>query len=149
MSDIALYGDGLARGVCRHLSRLGYAALTEFVPSPGLRVDVIALGRKGEIWIIECKSGRADFNSDNKWEAYLPWCDRFFWAVAESFPVEILPVESGLIICDEYDAEIQRDAPLTILAAARRKSLTLKLARTAAQRLLQQNDLMLSGARSF
>ena len=52
-------GQRLARGVSRHMRALGFASLEEFVPTRGLRVDVLALGPKGELWVIECKSSRA------------------------------------------------------------------------------------------
>ena len=93
-------GQRLARGVGRHLRGLDFATLLEFVPSPGLRVDVAALGPRGEIWIVECKSSRVDFVADLKWRGYLDWCDRFFWAVDEAFPTDILPPDAGLIIAD-------------------------------------------------
>ena len=128
-------GQKLARGVCRHLQHLNFASLTEFVPTRGLRVDVMAIGPKGELWIIECKSGRADFSSDHKWAGYLGWCDRFFWAVATDFPLEILPPETGLFLADSHDAEIICTGKEVPLAAARRKSLSLKFARTAAYQL--------------
>ena len=129
-------GFEIARGVWRHLDTLNMTALTEFVPVRGLRVDVIALSAKGEIWIVECKSSLADFRTDTKWQGYLEWCDRFFWAVPQDFPVEVLPNETGLIIADRFDAAIVREAPLEKMAAARRKAMTLKLARTAMRRQL-------------
>jgi len=129
-------GFEIARGVWRHLDTLNVTALTEFVPVRGLRVDVIALSAKGEIWIVECKSSLADFRTDTKWQGYLEWCDRFFWAVPKDFPVEVLPNETGLIIADRFDAAIVREAPLDKMAAARRRAMTLKLARTAMRRQL-------------
>ncbi|MHA3916495.1 MmcB family DNA repair protein [Halovulum sp. GXIMD14793] len=140
MRDDLAPGQLLARGVCRHLTTLGLTSVTEFVPTRGLRVDVIALDKKGEIWIIECKSSRADYMSDSKWQGYLDWCDRFFWAVDEDFPTDLLPTETGLIIADPYDASLIRPAPVSRLAAPRRKAVTLKLARTAAERLLRATD---------
>lgn len=128
-------GQLLARGVCRHLSTLGFSCMTEFVPTRGLRVDVIALGPKGDIWIVECKSSRADFMADHKWQGYLEWCDRFFWAVDDAFPLELLPDETGLIMADAYDASVVSEGPEIRLNGARRKALTLKLARGAAERL--------------
>ena len=128
-------GQVLARGVARHLASLGWVTVEELVPARGLRVDVMALGPKGEIWVIECKSSRADFMADSKWEGYLEWCDRFFWAVDGDFPVDLLPVDSGLIIADAYDAEIIRMAPEDRLAAARRKVMVQKFATHAARRL--------------
>ena len=133
-------GQLLARGVSRHLASLGLAAVEELVPARGLRVDVMALGTKGEIWVIECKSSRADFMSDHKWEGYLEWCDRFFWAVDGDFPVDLLPEETGLIIADAYDAEIIRMAPEDKLAPARRKVIVQKFATHAARRLQVLRD---------
>jgi len=128
-------GRLLARGVCRHLLSYDFAPVEEFVPERGKRVDVIALGPGGEIWVVECKSGPADFRADNKWCGYLEWCDRFFWAVDAAFPIDMLPGTTGLIIADAYDAEIVRTGPETRLPGARRTALTRRLARLAARRL--------------
>ena len=133
-------GQVIARGVGRHLRALGFATLTEFAPAPGLRVDVLGLGERGEIWIVECKSCRTDFAADRKWRGYLPWCDRFFWAVDAAFPAEILPPEPGLIRADGYDAAILRIPEATPLAGARRKALVRRFARTAALRLAEALD---------
>lgn len=133
-------GQILARGVCRHLRGYDFVTVEELVPARGLRVDVMALGPKGEVWVIECKSSRADFQSDSKWQGYLEWCDRFFWAVDDRFPVELLPEETGLILADGYGAEIVRMGPETRLAPARRKVMVQKFARHAAVRLQALRD---------
>ena len=133
-------GQLLARGVARHLASHGFACLEEFVPERGKRVDLMGLGPKGELWVVECKSSRADFQSDSKWEGYLDWCDRYFWAVDEDFPTELLPVETGLIIADAYDAEIIRMSPEDKLATARRKAVIQAFGRVAAQRLHGYRD---------
>ena len=133
-------GQLLARGVSRHLRSHDFVSVEELVPTPGLRVDVMGLGPKGEVWIVECKSSRADFQSDHKWEGYLEWCDRFFWAVDTDFPTELLPDGTGLIIADAYDAEIIRMGPETKLAAARRKVMIQKFARHAAVRAQAARD---------
>ncbi|MDU8928454.1 MmcB family DNA repair protein [Alisedimentitalea sp. MJ-SS2] len=133
-------GQLLARGVCRHLASHDFVAVEEFVPERGKRVDVMAMGPKGEIWVIECKSSRVDFTSDCKWDGYLEWCDRYFWAVDTEFPTELLPNETGLIIADAYNAEIIRMGPEDKLAPARRKALTLRFARHAARRLQGLRD---------
>ena len=141
-----LPGQLLSRGVCRRLASHGFSVIEEFVPDRGLRVDVIGLGPKGELWVVECKSSRADFQSDHKWEGYLEWCDRYFWAVDLGFPTELLPEESGLIIADAYAAEIVRMAPEVKLAAPRRNKLIRKFATHAARRLhaLRDPDAQLS-----
>jgi hypothetical protein len=133
-------GQRLARGVARALRSMDFASVEEFVTVPGLRVDLMALGPKGEVWVIECKSGVADFRADKKWQGYLEWCDRFFWAVDADFPTEMLPEGSGLILADAYDAEIVRMGAETPLAGARRKAVTQAFARAAALRLQSHRD---------
>ncbi|QFU08672.1 hypothetical protein PARPLA_02680 [Rhodobacteraceae bacterium THAF1] len=133
-------GQLLQRGVSRALISHGFVSVEELVPAPGLRVDVMALGPKGEIWIVECKSCRADFQGDSKWQGYLDWCDRYFWAVDSDFPTDLLPEDHGLMIADAYDAEILRMAPETKLAPARRKAITRTFAVHAARRLHALRD---------
>lgn len=128
-------GQILARGVCRYLIDEGLAPVTELSPAKGLRTDVTALTPNGEIWVVECKSSVADFRSDAKWEGYLDWCDRFFFAAPADLPDDLLPEEHGLIIADGYGAEIVRQAEKRPLAAARRKAQTQRIARVAALRL--------------
>lgn len=133
-------GQILARGVARALLGFDFVSLPEFVPTPGLRVDLMCLGPKAEIWIVECKSSRADFRADSKWQGYLEWCDRYFWAVDSDFPTELLPDDGGLILADGYGAEIVRMAPEAPLAAARRKVLLRAFARHAGLRLHALRD---------
>ena len=133
-------GQRLQRGVCRGLRKLDYVCVEELIPIAGLRVDVMALGPRGEVWVVECKSSRADFRADRKWQGYLDWCDRFFWAVDADFPVGLLPPETGLIYADAYDAEVVRMAPETPLTGARRKVVLRTFARAAAGRLQLLRD---------
>ena len=133
-------GQILARGVTRHLQSHGFVSLQEFSPTKGLRADVMALGPRGEFWLVECKSSRVDFQTDRKWLGYLDWCDRYFWAVDDVFPTELLPEDSGLIIADGFDAEIIRDGEVRPLAAARRKALMQRFATAAARRLQRWTD---------
>lgn len=133
-------GQLLARGVGRLLFGHGFVSVEEFVPIRGLRVDVMGLGPKGEVWVIECKSSRADFQTDSKWQGYLDWCDRYFWAVDQDFPTDLLPGNTGLIIADAYDAEIIRMAPEEKLTPARRRVMVQKFATHAARRLMAMKD---------
>ena len=105
-----------------------------------MRVDIITLGISDEIWIVECKSGQSDFKSDKKWQNYIDWCDRYFWAVDSTFPIDILPSDTGVIIADAYDAAFLKEAPLNKLSAARRKKITKLIAKTACNRLLTHTD---------
>jgi hypothetical protein len=73
-----------------------------------------------------------DFRVDNKWPEYRDFSDALFFAVAPSFPIDILPADTGLILADRYGGEIVRPAPQMRLAGARRKAMTLRFARAAA-----------------
>lgn len=141
-------GQGLARGVCRLLASHDFAALTEYTPTPGLRVDVMALGPRGELWVVECKSSRADFAADRKWQGYLDWCDRYFWAVDAAFPQDLLPEGTGLIVADAWGGEILRLPAERRLAGARRAAVTRGFARAAARGLMSLRDPGGSGAQS-
>ena len=41
--------------------------VNEVTLANGRRADVLAIGRNGEIWIVEIKSSIADFRADQKW----------------------------------------------------------------------------------
>ena len=138
--DFTQPGKLLARGAARHLSDLGFVSLEEFVPKRGFRLDIFALGPKGELWIIECKSSKADYTNDSKWKNYLEWGDRFFWAVDSDFPTDLLPKETGLLIGDAYGAALIREAPYHPVAPVRRKTLIQKFATKAAKRLHRMRD---------
>jgi hypothetical protein len=123
------------RGLCRLLRDLGCAVLTEFTLASGRRADVTAIRSNGAIWIIEIKSSPEDFYVDSKWPEYRDFCDQLFFALPTTLDVVIMPEDAGLIVADQYGAEILRDAPMHPLSAARRKAVTLAFARVAAQRL--------------
>ena len=125
----------ITRGVCRYLDALDYACLTEFTLRNNRRADVMALGPGGDLVIVEVKSSLADYRADRKWPEYLEFCERFFFAVGPSFPLDVLPKATGLLVADGYDAVERRPSPTAALAPARRKAMTLKFARLAAQRL--------------
>lgn len=127
----------VTRGAARLLAALGYAPLAEVGLPNGRRADLMALGPKGEIVIVEVKSSLEDFRTDRKWGEYLPYCDAFYFAVAPEFPREILPDGPGLIVADGFGGAILAEAPVAALAGARRKALTLAFARLAAMRGLQ------------
>ena len=101
----------------------------------GRRADVIALGPKGDVWIVEIKSSPEDFRADRKWPDYRDFCDRLYFAVTASMDPALLPSDAGLIVADAFGAEVLRDPLETPLNAARRKAMTISFARAAALRL--------------
>jgi len=126
----------VTRGAVRLLAALGYAPVLEAPLPNGRRADVMALGSKGDILIVEVKSSLEDYRADRKWAEYAPFCDAFYFAVSPEFPRSLLPDGPGLIIADSFGGAILKDAPSVVLAAPRRKALTLSLARLAAFRAL-------------
>src|SRR6516162_5157745 len=116
--------ERLCRGVCRLFEDLGYAALTEFSLTNGRRVDVIALDGAGGTAIVEIKSSVTDFRTDHKWQEYLDFCDRFYFAVAPEFPQALIPAEVGLIIADDWSGTVIRESPVFALNGSRRKAKT-------------------------
>ena len=125
----------VTRGTARLFQALGYAPLLEVGLPNGRRADVMALGPKGQIAIVEVKSSVEDYRVDRKWGDYLDYCDAFYFAVAPEFPRHILADGPGLIVADGFGGAILDEAPATPLAGARRKALTLAFARLAAGRV--------------
>jgi hypothetical protein len=128
------------RGTSRLLREHGFAVLPEFTLACGRRADLIAVNAEGRIWIVEIKSSLVDFQVDRKWPDYCDYCDRFFFAVPESFNHDVLPGHAGLIVADQWGAEILREPEECALHASRRKAVTLQFARCAAGRLHGLHD---------
>jgi len=146
--DLVLPPDGrqsatalaVARGARRMLAGLGYSTVTELVLASGRRADLVGVGPDGSVLIVEIKSSVEDFRVDVKWPDYRLFCDRLFFAIPETVPVEIMPADAGLILADAYGAMMLREAPEHRLAAAARKAVLLRFARAAADRLHRLAD---------
>ena len=128
--------SAVTRGAARLFVGLGYAPLLEVGLPNGRRADIMALGPRGQIAIVEVKSSVDDFRVDRKWHEYAPYCDAFFFAVAPEFPRQILPEEPGLIVADAFDGAVLREAPASPLVGARRKALIVAFGRLAAMRAM-------------
>lgn len=141
----------VARGVTRLLCRQDLFAICEMPLPNGRRADLMAIDGKGCFTIVEIKVAKADLVNDMKWQDYLDYCDRFFWAVppylARILEEErFLPGEAGLIVADRYDAAVVREAVHRPLSPARRKAELLRFARRSARRLAAQVDPSLGEA---
>ncbi|MEY3986100.1 MAG: hypothetical protein RLZ59_1545 [Pseudomonadota bacterium] len=146
-TDPLLAADVL-RGVSRLLYRHEYLGVPEVPLRNGRRADIMALGPKGEIMIIEIKVSRADLLGDGKWPDYLDYCDHYYWAVPQGFDLTLFdrealaPDVAGLMVADRYDGAIVREASHRPLAAARRKTETLRIARLATRRMLSLSAIL-------
>ena len=124
MTDDSLSARRLSRGICRALAALGYATLTEFPLGSGRRVDVIAVNGAGETLIVEIKTTAADYRADCKWSEYRAFCDGFYFAVPFGFPLALLPTDCGLIVADDYGAEVLRRVAPRSMHGSRRRAQT-------------------------
>lgn len=134
-----------SRAVCRGIGRLfarnNIWTLPEMPLRNGRRADLMGIDAKGKIVIVEVKTARADLLGDGKWPDYLDFCDRFYWGLPPELDRACLdspafrPECCGVIVADEYDAEIVRPAPSHPLSAARRRVEVERLSRTALRRL--------------
>lgn len=134
----------VTRGAARWLRQRRLSPILEVPLADGRRADIVAVGEGAEIVIVEVKSSLEDFRVDQKWSDYLAWCDRFYFAAPATFPLELLPADTGVILADAFGAELLRDdsrpPEATRLSAARRKALLVRLARLAGERLQRLAD---------
>ena len=128
------------RGATRLLRQAGFVVASEMTFPSGRRADLVALRPNHDIWIIEVKSGLADFRADQKWSAYADYCDALAFAVPESFPAELIPPEIGLIVADGFGGEMLREPLRSPLAPPRRKAVTLAFAQLVSARLMAIED---------
>lgn len=142
---------GVARGICRLFARNDIWTIAEMPLRNGRRADLMGIDARGQVVIVEIKTARSDLLGDAKWPDYLDFCDRFYWGVPPELDRGCLEAEDfrpaccGIIVADEYDAEIVRPAPSQRLAAARRRVAVERLARAALRRHLVGLDPHCSG----
>lgn len=134
----------IRRGVVRHFLETGMAIIAELPLASGRRADLIGMDRRGRFTIIEIKSSVEDFRADTKWPDYLQHCDSFYFATHPEVPQSIFPESQGLVVADNYGAELLRPSAEGNLAGATRKALTLRFARAAAWRLERVENHFLS-----
>jgi hypothetical protein len=131
----------VARGVSRLLIQEGFSPILEFSLANGRRLDIAALGPDGTVVGVEIKVAVPDLKADDKWPHYLEFCELFYFAIPPEFPDELVPSGTGLIVADRYGGAIVRAAKPAILHASRRKAVTLRFAKVAAERLALALDL--------
>lgn len=122
-------------GVQRLFLRLGIPVLSELPLADGRRADLVGIGRKSEVIIVEIKSSIEDLKADHKWQDYRAHCDQLYFASHNGVPMELFPPDCGFILADGFDGYIMREAPEHRLSAARRKAVMLRFSRVAARRL--------------
>ena len=130
----------IVRGTVRLFESVGLRTLTELRLASGRRVDAIGLDGRGRFAVAEVKSGLADWRADSRWPEYLPFCDRFYFAVGPGFPLDRLPAGTGIVVADRWRGEVARAAPETRMAAAARWRQTLLFAHAASARLRRLLD---------
>ncbi len=124
----------------------GYSPILEFTLANGRRLDVAALGADGTVAGVEIKVAIPDLKGDMKWPEYLDFCELFYFAIPPDFPDELVPSNTGLIVADRYGGAIVRPSPIAQLHASRRKAVTLRFAKVAAERLALTLELATNAA---
>ncbi len=132
--DAAARTSAVTQGAARLLGTMGVSVLREVMLADGRRADLVGLAADGGFVIVEVKSCARDYLSDQKWGDYLAWCDRFFFAVDQAFPQDLIPPEAGLIVADAWGGAVLREAEASRLGPMRRRALPLRFARLAARR---------------
>ena len=76
------------------LSKNGFWPFYEVIldANQHLRADIYAISNKFEAVIVEVKSSKEDFTSDDKWKRYLPYCSKFYFA-ADSETIQAIRAE--------------------------------------------------------
>ena len=126
----------VCRGACRLMRQAGYSVVLELPLPDGRRADIFAVGRAGELVIVEVKSSIEDWRVDGKWPDYLDWCDQLYVAIPVDFPRALIPDEIGLIVADAYGGEVLRHPPRRPVVAARRKALLIDCARDVGAKVI-------------
>jgi hypothetical protein len=98
-SDTAFF---VATGTRRLLRRLNFSTVTELPLLTRRDADIVALAMDATILIVEIKSSAADFRANAKWRDYRAHCDRLFFAIPETVPIEIMPHDAGLILAGAF-----------------------------------------------
>jgi len=140
MMERADWTERISRAVMRHFYEYGESVLAEFTLKSGRRADVICLSKDDQITIIEVKSSKEDFLSDQKWPEYMAWADKFYFAVSDEFDLSLLKEhhQCGIIVTDGLAVHIERAPVYEKLAPQRRKHLIKRLALTAMDRASRQ-----------
>ena len=104
-ADAPPIATDVARGVTRLFCRQDLFAVCEMPLPNGRRADMMAIDAKGGLVIVEIKVAKADLVGDGKWQDYLDYCDRFYWAVPPPLAAileheRFLPSAAGLIVAD-------------------------------------------------
>ena len=92
--------------MARLLKAHGFAAVCEVSLANGRRADVVGVSERRRDLDRGDQVRLEDFRSDHKWPEYREFCDRLLFAVRPSFPSEVLPADTGLIIADRYGGEL-------------------------------------------
>lgn len=103
------------------------------------RADVLAMSMKSEIWIIECKSGLADFRSDKKWKNYLDFSHKFYFAVDAPTYEKIkdkVPKGYGVMVVDRAEIGNRVKYSVTVAQKAKRRDLPVETQLNLATRMV-------------
>lgn len=101
--------EGLKKATSSYFLHKGYSCFYELglLRRGRLRADVLCMNLKTDIVLIEVKSSVSDFTTDKKWDKYLQYCNRMYFAftpdVASSLGAKLDAVKQygiGILVLD-------------------------------------------------
>jgi hypothetical protein len=75
------------------------------------RADLLALTFYGDTTVVEVKSSVADFKADKKWHNYLPFANKFYFAMTAatySKVKDLIPKGIGVMLVSEFQDSVGR-----------------------------------------
>jgi hypothetical protein len=130
----------IQRGVGRMLRGAGFACVPELSLANGRRADVLALGRKGEDLDHRDQVFTSRLSERQQVARLHGILRQVLLCHTADMDPSLIDEGAGLIIADAWGADIVRDAAEDQACSARRKAVTLLVARTAAMRLHSATD---------
>lgn len=108
----------------------------------GLRADVMALNLGALLTMVECKSSVQDFRSDKKWQSYLQYCDKLYFAMDDPTYQKVkdqIPKGVGIMVVAENGwPRIMQSASYHDIDDEIRMDLILRMAYRSADRTRYQ-----------
>ena len=133
----------IARVVGRYFALKRYAVCKEcalpwqkvMLDAGSQRADILCVDKNLDFVIVETKSSWTDFRTDYKWQAYLDWCNRFYFAADEAVAQRIAKDDA---------VKRSRVGVLSVTKDGQVKAIRGALKRSPPTLINHQTDLLLS-----
>jgi hypothetical protein len=133
--DLIKHGELQEQGL-KWLFQQGYVCTAEFTLPNRKRADVIGYNEQGHMIILEVKVSQSDYDRDDKWDSYLPYCDEFYFLLDDGITPYNKDYPCGIMRKDRK-GKIAKDKEDTLKhTAENREQLRFSIAQTLTQKNL-------------